>query len=162
MGSGESHFNVLINREGQSHKTVSILFPWCFTSTKTVWLIRDGTESTNHNLFGREGTAEAESSRGPSAYHPNALPLLQSGSHLTGKTAWHLTIYITYSQQADLPLTDRLFAPYWLISLNSLGPCHANARNILTGPICKHALSHCCIPSTCIYIYNYNICHLRL
>ena len=58
MGSEESHFNVsLIVRD--SHKTVS----------------------TNHNSW-REGTAEAESNRGPSAYQPNALPLGQTGSQL--------------------------------------------------------------------------------
>ena len=34
--------------------------------------------STNHNLF-EERRAEAESSRGPSAYQPNALPLGQTG-----------------------------------------------------------------------------------
>ena len=45
------------NCEGQSHKT----------------------ESTDH-IFGRERTAEADSNRRPSAYHPNALPLAQSGS----------------------------------------------------------------------------------
>ena len=41
--------------------------------------------STNHNLFLRERTAEAESSRGPSAYQPNALPLGQTGSHCRHK-----------------------------------------------------------------------------
>ena len=34
--------------------------------------------STNHNLF-EERRAEAESSRGPSAYQPNTLPLGQTG-----------------------------------------------------------------------------------
>ena len=37
--------------------------------------------STDHN-FWREGRAEADSNRGPSAYHPNALPLGHTGSHL--------------------------------------------------------------------------------
>ena len=58
MGSDESHFNVSVGSDGQSHKTVS----------------------TNHNLFWRERRAEAVSNRGPSAYQPNALPLGQTGS----------------------------------------------------------------------------------
>ena len=58
MGSDESHFNVSVGSDGQSHKTVS----------------------TNHNLFRRERRAEAVSNRGPSAYQPNALPLGQTGS----------------------------------------------------------------------------------
>ena len=55
MGTDESHFNVSVGSDGQSHKTVS----------------------TNHNLFEekRERRAEAVSNRGPSAYQPNALPL---------------------------------------------------------------------------------------
>ena len=50
MGSDESHFNVSVGSDGQSHKTVS----------------------TNRNLF-EEKRAEAVSNRGPSAYQPNAL-----------------------------------------------------------------------------------------
>ena len=46
-----------MNCEGQSHKTVS----------------------TDHN-FSTERTAEAESNRGPSAYQPNALLLVQTGT----------------------------------------------------------------------------------
>ena len=61
MGSEESHFNVSIGSDGQSHKTVS----------------------TNHN-FWRERGAEAVSNRGPSAYQPTALPLGQTGSHVSG------------------------------------------------------------------------------
>ena len=60
MGSDESHFNVSVGSDGQSHKTVS----------------------TNHNLFWWERRAEALSNRGPSAYQPNALPLGHTGSHL--------------------------------------------------------------------------------
>ena len=56
MGSDESHFNVSVGSDGQSHKTVS----------------------ANHNLFEEKG--EAVSNRGPSAYQPNALPLGQTGS----------------------------------------------------------------------------------
>ena len=47
--------------------------------------------STNHNLFEEKGRrAKAVSNRGPSAYHPNALPLGQTGwrewkkTHYTG------------------------------------------------------------------------------
>ena len=56
-GSDESHFNVSVGSDGQSHKTVS----------------------TNHNLFGEKGEPKRYSNRGPSAYQPNALPLGQTG-----------------------------------------------------------------------------------
>ena len=69
MGSDESHFNVSVGSDGQSHKTVS----------------------TNHNLFWRERRAEAVSNRGPSAYQPNALPLGQTGSPFL---QLHVTIII--------------------------------------------------------------------
>ena len=58
VGSDESHFNVSVGSDGQSHKTVS----------------------TNHNLFEEKGDPKAVSNRGPSAYQPNALPLGQTGS----------------------------------------------------------------------------------
>ena len=58
MGSDESHFNVSVGSDGQSHRTVS----------------------TNHNLFEEKRRAEAVSNRGPSAYQPNALPLGHTGS----------------------------------------------------------------------------------
>ena len=54
-----SHFNVSLNCEGQSHKTVS----------------------TNHS-FWRERRAEVDLNQGPSAYQPNALLLGQTGSPL--------------------------------------------------------------------------------
>ena len=57
MGSDESHFNVSVGSDGQSHKTVS----------------------TNHNLSEEKGEPTV-SNRGPSAYQPNALPLGQTGS----------------------------------------------------------------------------------
>ena len=57
MGSDESHFNVSVGNDGQSHKTVHKPQPFC-----------------------RERRAEAVSNRGPSAYQPNALPLGQTGS----------------------------------------------------------------------------------
>ena len=63
MGSDESHFNVSVGSDGQSHKTVS----------------------TNHHLFEERGEPRAESNRGPCAYRPNALPLGQN--RLTNNTA---------------------------------------------------------------------------
>ena len=57
-GSDESHFNVSVGNDAQSHKTVS----------------------TNHNLFEEKGEPKRVSNRGPSAYQPNALPLGQTGS----------------------------------------------------------------------------------
>ena len=60
MGSDESHFNVSVGSDGQSHKTVS----------------------TDHNLSEEKGRAEAVSNRGRSAYQPNALPLGQTGSRV--------------------------------------------------------------------------------
>ena len=59
MGSDESHFNVSLGRDGQSHRTVS----------------------TNHNLFLKRKEGRTVSNRGPSAYQYNALPLGQTGSH---------------------------------------------------------------------------------
>ena len=64
MGSDDSHFNVSVGSDGQSHKTVS----------------------TNHNFF--EERAEAVSNRGTSAYQPNALPLGQTGSHSAWRRSW--------------------------------------------------------------------------
>ena len=61
MGSDESHFNVSVGSDGQSHKTVS----------------------TNHSLFEEKGEPKryrTVSNRGPSAYQHNALPLGQTGS----------------------------------------------------------------------------------
>ena len=53
MDSDESHFNVSVGSDGQSHKTVS----------------------TNHNLFEEieRRAAEAVSNRGPSAFQPQRL-----------------------------------------------------------------------------------------
>ena len=62
MGRGKNHFNVSLIVRGKRHKTVS----------------------TDHNLFLRERRAEAESSRGPSAYQPKALPLGHNGSPEAG------------------------------------------------------------------------------
>ena len=64
IGGDESHFNVSLICEGQSHKTTDI------------------TVSINNNFLLRERRAEAKmSSRGPSAYQPDALPLGQTSSH---------------------------------------------------------------------------------
>ena len=60
-GSDESHFNVSVGSDGQSHKTVS----------------------TNHKPLSRERRAEAVSNQGPSAYQHNTLPLGQTGSHFS-------------------------------------------------------------------------------
>ena len=62
MGSDESHFNVSVGSDGQSHKTVS----------------------TDHNLF-EERRAEAVSNRGPSAYltpYHQAKPAHNFGARL--------------------------------------------------------------------------------
>ena len=64
MGSDESHFNVSVGSDGQSHRTVS----------------------TNHNLFEEKGEPKRVSNRGPSAHQPNALPLGQTGSLRTGSS----------------------------------------------------------------------------
>ena len=56
MGSDESHFNVSVGSDGQSHRTVS----------------------TNHNLSEEKG--EPKRYRGPSSYQPNALLLGQTDS----------------------------------------------------------------------------------
>ena len=61
MGSDESHFNVSVGSDRQSHKTVS----------------------PDHNLFEEKGEPKRISNRGPSAYQPNALPLGQTGSPAT-------------------------------------------------------------------------------
>ena len=50
MGSDESHFNVSVGTDGQSHRTVS----------------------TNHNLFEEKGEQKRYRTEGPSAYQPNA------------------------------------------------------------------------------------------
>ena len=57
IGSDESHFNVSVGSDGQSHNTVS----------------------TNHNLFEEKGEPKRYRS-GPSAYQLIALPLGQTGS----------------------------------------------------------------------------------
>ena len=59
-GNDESHFNVSVGSDGQSHKTVA----------------------TSHNLFEDGRRTEAVSNRGPSSYQPNALPLVQTGSQI--------------------------------------------------------------------------------
>ena len=59
MGSDESHFNVSVGSDGQSHKTVS----------------------TNHNLFEEKGEPKRYRTEFLRLqYKPNALPLGQTGS----------------------------------------------------------------------------------
>ena len=61
VGSDESHFNLSVGSDGQSHKTVS----------------------TNHNLFEEKGEPKQYQTEVlPSAYQPNALPLGQTGSQV--------------------------------------------------------------------------------
>ena len=57
MGSDESHFNVSVGSDGQSHKTVS----------------------TNRNLFEEKGEPKRVSNRGSPAYQRNALPARPNG-----------------------------------------------------------------------------------
>jgi len=73
MGSDESHFNVSVGSDGQSHKTVS----------------------TNHNFSEEKGELKGVSNRGPSAYQPNALPLSQTGSRK------HVLVGPTYLYSVD-------------------------------------------------------------
>ena len=75
-----------INCEGQSHNKVS----------------------TNHNLFERERWAEAESSRGPSAYQPNALPLGQTGS----RRKLAMNIYILTCHCHNYSLSFEMYQSY--------------------------------------------------
>ena len=58
VGSDESHFNVSVGSDGQSHRKVS----------------------TYHNLFEEKGEPKRYRTEGPSAYEPNVLPLDQTGS----------------------------------------------------------------------------------
>ena len=58
MGSEESHFNVSVGSDGQSHRALS----------------------TNHSLFEEKGEPKRYRTEGPSAYQPNALPLGQTDS----------------------------------------------------------------------------------
>ena len=58
MGSDESHFNVSVGCDGQSHRTVS----------------------TNHNLFEEKGEPKRYRTEVLLLIQPNALPLGQTGS----------------------------------------------------------------------------------
>ena len=58
MGSDESHFNVSVGSDGQSHKMVS----------------------TNHNLFEEKGEPKRYRTEVLPLYQPNALPLGQTGT----------------------------------------------------------------------------------
>ena len=63
MGSDESHFNVSVGSDGQSHKTVST---------------RQCPQTTT--FLKRKESQSGIKPRGPPAYQPNALPLGQTGS----------------------------------------------------------------------------------
>ena len=64
VGSDESHFNVSVGSDGQSHKTVS----------------------TNHNLFEEKREPKRYRTEVLPLYQPNALPLGQTGSqHMHSK-----------------------------------------------------------------------------
>ena len=83
MGSDESHFNVSVGSDGQSHKTVS----------------------TIHILFEEKGEPKRVSNRGPSAYQPNALPLGHTGSPVQHFPLTHIcpeTFYNTLVQKSFL------------------------------------------------------------
>ena len=77
MSSDESHFNVSLESETESHRTCSVHKP---------------------QTFGRERRAEAVSNRGPSAYQPNALPLGQTGSH--GNAGSGLIVRVSWRDDA--------------------------------------------------------------
>ena len=65
MGSDESHFNVSVGSDGQSHNE---------------------TVSTNHNLFEERGEPKRYRTEVFPVYLPNALPLGQTGSLKDNKT----------------------------------------------------------------------------
>ena len=89
MGSDESHFNVsLIVRDKVISKTVH--------KPQPSW---------------RERRAETESSRGPSAYQPNALPLGQTDSLAS---LWNAVSLWTEKTLLLARLTDRLFCMHIL------------------------------------------------
>ena len=64
MGSDESHFNVSVGSDGQSHKTVS----------------------TNHNLFEEKGE--------PKRYRTEVLPLTSLGALPLGQTGSHVCTWV--------------------------------------------------------------------
>ena len=68
MGSDQSHFNVSVGSDGQSHKTVS----------------------TNHNLFEEKG----EPKRYRTEVLPFSLPLVQTGSQVTVSVAVKHYVYL--------------------------------------------------------------------
>ena len=74
MGSDESHFNVSVGSDGQSHKTMS----------------------TNHNLFEEKGELKRYRTEVLPLNQPNALPLGQTGSRLMLVT---VSLYISYPDQ---------------------------------------------------------------
>ena len=84
MGSDESHLNVSVGSDEQSHRIVS----------------------TNHNLFEEKGEPKRYRTEVlPGAYQPNALPLGQTGSLCELLSATHLKTFPqtdTYQDQSDV------------------------------------------------------------
>ena len=90
MGSDESHFNVSIGSEGQSHKTVS----------------------TDHNLFEQKGEPKRYRTKVLPLTSLTALPLGQTGSHVTAKRGHELLDAAKVDawcrgQRCDPPENDR-------------------------------------------------------
>ena len=72
---------------------------WCFHS---LWGTKSQDSVHKPQPFWRRRWAEAESNRGPSAYHPNALPLNQCFVHETCMCLWcsrchHVTVVTSQS-----------------------------------------------------------------
>ena len=120
MGSDESHFNVSVGSDGQSHKTVS----------------------TNHSLFEEKGEPKryrTVSNRGPSAYQHNALPLGQTGSLPSFS---YKGSYYTLSVFADKHGGNRSGGPYpptiairWTRQLLKFHNAARGTETSLTDPI---------------------------
>ena len=86
MGSDESHFNVSVGSDGQSHNTVS----------------------TNHNLFEEKGEPKRNRTEVlPAASQPNALPLGQTGSLQTERAVrYFLYKHVHEAVFTPLPVFD--------------------------------------------------------
>ena len=67
MGSDESHFNVSVGSDGQSHKTVSTNHNLLEEKVEPKRYQSHRTVSTNHNLFEEKGE--------PKRYRTEVLPL---------------------------------------------------------------------------------------
>ena len=106
MGSAESHFNVSVGSDGQSHKTVS----------------------TNHNLLERR---ESRSGIEPEAllpYQPNALPLGQTGPQCPQTTTFWNRRRAEAESNRGLLLTSLTARPNRLTILKPNGGLLLHAR----------------------------------